>query len=66
VPACLPAWLQLYKDVPSLADLPAAAGEEIVLNACLNSKVGCGWRRGWEEGENLSSCHYHHALLCCA
>ena len=31
---------QMYKDVPPLEQLPAAAGEEIVLNAALNSKVG--------------------------
>lgn len=30
---------QMYSEVPALDQLPAGAGEEIVLNAALNSKV---------------------------
>lgn len=33
---------KMYKEVPSLKELPGEAGEEIALNAALNSKVG--WR----------------------
>lgn len=31
---------RMYSEVPALDQLPAGAGEEIVLNAALNSKVG--------------------------
>ena len=35
---------QMFAEVPPLDQLPAAAAEEIVLDAALNSKVG-GWVR---------------------
>jgi Ca2+-transporting ATPase len=35
---------RLYKELPSLKELPREAGEEIALNAALNSKVCLlGW-----------------------
>ena len=44
--ACLPSHLsasllpaQMYAEVPALSQLPAAAAEEVVLNAALNSKA---------------------------
>ena len=34
----------MYAEVPALSQLPAAAAEEVVLNAALNSKAsGHGW-----------------------
>ena len=38
---------KMYGEVPPLSELPAEAGEEIVMDAALNSKVG-GWPAlGW-------------------
>jgi hypothetical protein len=36
----------MYKEVPPLSTLPASAGDEIVLNAALNSKVRFQKRQG--------------------
>lgn len=38
---------KMYATVPELRELPAEAGEEIVLNVALNSKVGVGRPCGW-------------------